>query len=48
MALCALEEEPLRLKGGLGNFIVFFTPVQVLIDGIFEVLLGQYSLYMRT
>lgn len=42
MALFALEA-PFRLKGVLGNFIVFFTPVQVFIDGIFEVLLGTFN-----
>lgn len=36
-------ETPFRLKGALGNFIVFFTPVQVLIDDIFKVLLGAFN-----
>ena len=27
----------------LGNFVVFFTPVQILIEGIFEVLLGTFN-----
>ena len=42
MALFALEA-PSRLKGSLGNFIVFFTPAQVLIDDIFKVVLGTFN-----
>ena len=46
MALFAFSkkhETLFRLKGVLRDFVVFFTPAQVLIDGIFEVLLGTFN-----